>query len=395
MTKRIMILGAGYSGLKCALTIEGKIKKNSDAEVLLVDKKDFHHLTTQMPGEGGKGRTKEVRVPLEEILHRKNIKMIQDEVLRILPAEKSVLLKKGRMDYDYLVVALGAEADHQRTPGLEEYGFDYRLLNSEKVIKEHIENCFELYNNTKPFSRDLLSFVISGGGLTGISLALKLTGWVEELSKGYDVSSKSIKMIYIDKSIPILVGYERQLIENAMIQLTEKGVQIIPDSGIEKIDGRQVRLETGEVIKTRTFIWTGDFNANAVIAASGLPVVVRGRARVNRYLQTPDYEDIYMIGDNAFLIDYAREEIIGPMAHVSIESGSIAAENIYADLYQRDLVSFKVGTEPAFSMYMTTVPASGSRGRRTAPKKGRAGFPWKYLYSVGGFGLVARKLLKK
>lgn len=400
MSKRVLILGAGYSGLKCALTLEKEIKEKCDAEIIIADKNDYHRLNTQLPGNQLQTTgTKEIRVPLKEVISKKNIKFIHDEVIKIMPRENAVLFKNGKMDYDYLVIALGSEPDNNNIAGLEEHGLDYRLLNSEKALIEHIEECFKAYIDN-PFMRDALTFVVGGAGLTGTWLIFKIIGWIKDYTVKYEVPRKYVNIIYIDNALPLMTGYERQLAEDTVRRLLEEDVRIITDYTIGNANMDQVILENGEVIKTRTFVWTGAFRANNVVAQSGLTTVMRGRVKVNRYLQAQDFPNVYVTGDNAFLIDYSEEEIIGPSAHISIESGITAAKNIVAELYYRDPVPFKPLPETAnkinFAYEMSGDKKNKSKTKplvTTSSINGKT--PWKYLYSLGGFRMVARKLLKK
>ena len=131
---------------------------------------------------------------------------------------------------------------------------------------------------------------------------------------------------------------------------------------------------------------------------AGFTAAVRGRASVNKYLQSVDFSNVFMVGDNAFITDPATGEIMGPTAQVAIQSGHVAALNILSEIHGRTMIVF-YPYERGRVVSLGRHTAAGKIGNRFRPKGLVAGLlkdiiQWKYLFSIGGFSLVARKLLK-
>ncbi len=371
MVKRVVILGAGYGGVRCALTLEHESEED-EIDIFLVDKHNYHRFMIQAPGSAvGIAGNKERRVLLAEVFARTRVKLIRDVVLRILPRDNRVVLEKGTLDYDYLVVGLGSEPEHFSTPGLVRNSLTLGSLNSAKSVKNHIEKNFAAFQANPLGGRELLTVVVGGAGFTGIELADKLADLMPSLAAEYNVPLRLISLICIEAASSILKEYDRQLIENAYRMLEEKGVRVITGTSVENVTKEEIKLSNGQVIKTGTFIWAGGIRANRVVTEAGFTASVRGRASVNKYLQAVNFSNVYLIGDNAFITNPATGDIMGPTARTAVQTGHLAALNILAEIRGADLKVFDT---------RESVRALGNNR--------------KYLYSIGGFRIVAKKLLE-
>lgn len=397
MAKRVVILGAGYGGIRCALTLEQE-SNNDETEMFLVNKHSYHQFITQLHESAvGIGDNNDTRVPLEEIFNHTRVRIIKDEVLRIFPGEHSVVLNQGNLDYDFLVIGLGSEPEFFQIPGLEQNSLTLRSLNSAKLVRSHIENNIAKFKEN-PTHNELLTIVVGGAGFTGIELSGEIADWVPDLAKQYDLSEKMFNVICIEAASAILTGFDRNLVENAYKVLIEKGVRIITDVSIEAVTENEVHLGSGEIIKTSSFIWTGGIRANRVITQAGFAAAVRGRAKVNKYLQAVEFPNVYVVGDNAFITDPVNGEVMGPTAQIAIQSGYMAAKNILAEI-RGEAPSVFYPRELGRVVSLGRNTAVGKIGHRFKSKGRMAGMlkeaiQWKYLYSIGGIKLVAKKLLK-
>ena len=397
MAKRVVILGAGYGGVKSALTLAVE-SFDGETEVILVNKHDYHQFITELH-ESATGflDNSDIRVPLADVFENTGVKLIKDTVSRILPRDNRVIMEKDFLEYDYLIIGLGSEPEFFKIPGLEQYSFTLRSLNSAKLIKTHIENNFARFK-ANPLQRDLLTVVVGGAGFTGIELAGELADWLPVLARQYDLPENMGTVVCIEASASILKGYDRHLIDNAYRVLREKRVRIITDTNIEGITEKEVKLSNQETIMTRTFIWTGGIRANNVVTQAGFTAAVRGRASINKYLQSVDYPHVYIIGDNAFITNPATGEVMGPTAQVAIQSGYLAARNVLAEIRGEDPKVF-YPHELGRVVSLGRKVAVGKIGQKFKPQ-GRVGgwlkgaIQWKYLFSIGGLRLVAKKLLK-
>lgn len=397
MSKDVVILGAGYAGVRCALTLSQRAKKN-ELNIQLVNKHNYHQFIAQLHESAvGVSDNRDVRVDLEEIFEDTDVRLIKDTVVSIFPKENKVLLESGMLEYDYLVVGLGSEPEYYNISGLEQHSLTLRSLNSAKMIRAHIEKNFAAFK-ANPGQRDLITIVVGGAGFTGIELAGELADWVPKLAEEYDIPINTVSVINIEASSSILKGYDQQLVENAYKVLKEKGVRIITDASIKNVTAEYIDLSTGEKIYTRNFIWTGGIRANKVVTKAGFESAVRGRARTNKYLQSVDFPNVYMVGDNAFITDPATGEVMGPTAQVAIQSGHISALNILADLRGTELKVFHPKELGRFVSLGRKVGVGkvGTKFKSTGRVAGilKEAIQWKYLYSIGGIKMLAKKLIR-
>lgn len=397
MAKRVVVLGAGYGGVKTALTL-AEDSRDTETDITLVNKHSYHQFITELH-ESATGflDNNDIRVALKEIFGDTRVKLVKDTVVRIIPKENKVVMEQETLEYDYLIVGLGSEPEYFDIPGLEQHSMTLRSLNSAKLIKTRIENNFANFK-ANPQKTELLNVVVGGAGFTGIELTGELADWLSQLAEQYDLPENAYSLICIEASSSILKGSDKYLIDNSYRVLQEKGVRIITGVPIEEVTENQVKMDSGETIKTKAFIWTGGIRANNVVTQAGFAASVRGRASVNKYLQSVDYPNVYLIGDNAFITTPDTGEVMGPTAQVAIQSGHIAALNVLAEIRGTDLAVFHP-RELGRVVSLGRKAAVGKIGTKIKPK-GRIGslvkqaIQWKYLYSIGGFRLVAKKLLK-
>ncbi|MDI3327553.1 MAG: NAD(P)/FAD-dependent oxidoreductase [Alicyclobacillaceae bacterium] len=329
MQKRVVILGAGYGGLVAALELAKEVTEQ-DAEIILVNKYDYHQLVTQLyePAAAAK-RDTEVRIPLVKLLSGKPIRLVRDVVTRIDPKEKRVFLQGGELTYDYLVVALGSETEYFGIPGLKEYSLTLKSVDEARLIRTHIERCFAEYPyDPRP---EYMTFVVGGAGLTGIELVGEIADWLPRLCEESNIPRDRVQLYNVEAMPSILPGFDEDLAAKAEAILKAKGVVFKVGSPIVRVEPEAVHLKNGEVIRTKTIIWTGGVRGNQIVVDAGFETEPRGRAKVNEYLQAVGYEDVYMAGDCCFVLN-EQGRPYPPTAQLAIQMGSCVAKNLCADL---------------------------------------------------------------
>lgn len=143
---KIVILGAGYGGLMVATRLQKSVGTN-EAEIVLVNKNDYHYETTWLhEASAGTLHHDRVRYDIKDVIDRNKVEFVQGTALEIKTEEKKVILENGEIDYDYLVVSLGAEPETFGIKGLKEHAFSIVNVNAARHIREHIEYQFATYN---------------------------------------------------------------------------------------------------------------------------------------------------------------------------------------------------------------------------------------------------------
>lgn len=396
--KQIVILGAGYSGLRTALELERLLKQNVNWRILLVDRYDFHQLKTEVHEVAAERTSAEtVSVPIARLIRNKNIDFFHAEATNIDFAQRVVTTTRGKVRYDKLVIALGSETEFFAIPGLARHSFTLSSVDDAKRIKTHIRDVFAKARNEKDDAkrRAMLTFVVGGGGFTGVEFATELTNYISKLCKQFEIAVKDTQLIVIEAGDTVLTGFNLELINQAQKVMQTKGIRLMLKTPCVSVDDDSVKLKTGEKISTRTLIWTGGVRACDLVAEAGLKYGPRSRVVVNPYLESVDHPGVYVIGDNALVLDPVTNRPLAPSAQLALQQAEFAALNIYAEIKGVKRIRYVPKVAGQFV----------SLGDRNA-----VGWVWKfkvtgfvawflkrmivvrYLYSLGGLKLMISKL---
>ncbi|PKR78112.1 FAD-dependent oxidoreductase [Halalkalibacillus sediminis] len=326
----IVVLGAGYGGMMTTVNLQKKLNTH-DANITLVNKHDYHYQTTWLhENAAGTLHHDRTRIQIKDVLDFSRVNFVQDSVVSIDPKQKKVKLEDGELDYDYLVVGLGFESATFGIKGLEEHAFMINNINSARLIRDHIEYNFAQYNNYKEDRPELLTIIVGGAGFTGIEFVAELANRVPELCQEYDVDPSKVRVINVEAGPTALAGFDPELVEYAMNRLEEKGVEFRLGTMIKECSPEGILVEKDdeqETIKSNNVIWAAGVRGNSIVEESGFEVN-RGRVPVRDDLRTPDYDDVFVVGDCAVLFNKETERPYPPTAQIATQMGSTVATNI-------------------------------------------------------------------
>lgn len=339
MSKKIIILGAGYGGVLTALTFR-KYATKEDAEVTVVNQFPTHQIITELHRlAGGTISEQAVSFPLEKIFKGKEIDLKIAKVTEINPDNKFVKLDDGSsLSFDVLVVALGSQTGYFGIPGLEENSMVLKSVNDANHINAHIESKIKAYAETKDPADGTI--VIGGGGLTGIELVGEIIDNMPKVAEKYGVDFSEFNVKLVEAGPKILPVLPDTLIERATESLAKRGVEFLTGLPVTAVDGNKISLKDGQVIEANTFVWTGGVAALPVVAESGLEVN-RGKATINEYLQSTSHPDVFVVGDSSVLIpEEGARPLYAPTAQVAWQMGETAGYNLFANLKGQPMREF-------------------------------------------------------
>lgn len=326
----IVILGAGYGGLMTTVNLQKSIGVNQ-ANITLVNKNDYHYQSTWLhESAAGTIHHDRTRIDIKDVIRTNQVNLVVDTVVSIKPEEKKVILENDELSYDILVIGLGFEANTFGIPGLEEHAFMIDNLNSTRLIREHIEYNFALYHNENKKNQARLNLVVGGAGFTGIEFVGELANRVPELCKEYDIDRSLVRIINIEGESTIMPGFDPQLVEYAMNSLEARGVEFITGAFLKECTPENVVYEKdGEEheIPTMTTVWAAGVKANSIVEESGFETN-RGKVEVRKDLRAPDYDDVFVVGDCALIMDEEAGRPFPPTAQIAIQAADVAAHNI-------------------------------------------------------------------
>jgi NADH dehydrogenase len=330
---KIVILGAGYGGLMVATRLQKSVGTN-EAEIVLVNKNDYHYETTWLhEASAGTLHHDRVRYDIKDVIDRNKVEFVQGTALEIKTEEKKVIMESGEIDYDYLVVSLGAEPETFGIKGLKEHAFSIVNVNAARQIREHIEYQFATYNTEVKKKDERLTIVVGGAGFTGIEFLGELANRIPELCKEYDVDYHKVKLICVEAAPMVLPGFDPELVNYAVSHLEKKGVQFMIGTAIKEATPEGIIVGKGEdeveEIKAGTVVWAAGVRGNSIIENSGIEAM-RGRVKVQPDLRAPGHDNLFIIGDCSLIINEEINRPYPPTAQIAMQQGEVCARNITA-----------------------------------------------------------------
>lgn len=387
--KKIVILGTGYAGVHAAKLLHKKFKKDENVEVTLIGKDPYHTLMTELHEvAGGRVEAESVQVSLKRIFSAKKVDVVLDEIKTIDFDKRILSSENSTYEYDYLILGTGSEPAFFGVPGVQENGFTIWSLEDALKIREHVENMFRKASKERNAEkrRRLLSFVVAGAGFTGVETIGELVEWKKKLCRNYDIDEKEVRLVLVealDKILPIL---NDNLIAKSERYLTKHGVEVLKSSPITNVDKNFINLKNGSQIETNTLIWTCGVQASKFAANLGLKTSRAGRIQTNEYMQSVDYKNVYVVGDNSYLEEDGKG--LPQIVETALQTAETAVHNIVAQMENKEKKAHK-------SNYHGLMVSIGSRyGVATLAGMSLSGFfaiamkhlvNLHYLFGVAGF----------
>lgn len=342
MSKHILILGGGYGGLLSALSARANLSI-LEASITVVNREPSHQIITELHRlAAGNVAEKAVALPLEKLLKGKNIDLKIGSVQKIDVEGRKVTLEDGSSySYDALVLALGSETNYFGIPGLQENSFTLKSVADANRIYAHVNERIREYKKTK--NKADATFVIGGGGLTGVELVGELADELPGICRKNGVDFADVELYLVEAMPSILPIFSADLIERATTSLEKRGVKFLTGVAITEVKGATVSLKDGRTIDTNTLVWTGGVQGSTLVANCGVEVN-RGRATVNEYLQSVSHPDVFLAGDCAVVFG-PEGRPYPPTAQLAWQMGETAGANIAAAFKGYSMESFS----PVFS----------------------------------------------
>lgn len=344
--KRIVIVGAGYAGISAARHLAKTFKKNQDIHITLIDKNPFMTYMTELHEvAAGRVEPEAVKHDLQRIFKKyPKVNLLTDKVVEIDYANKAVVAENNMLPYDYLLLAMGGEANDFGTPGVKENGFTlWSIEAAERLHAQIIDACYRASReHDEAKRRALLTFTVIGGGFTGIEMIGELIDWVPILAKQFRLPEEEFSLKLVEATPNILAMVTEVEREKATKYLTKKGVELILADGVTSVDKDQLNLASGRSIPTHTSIWTAGVQANSDTADFGIDKGRAGRLIANQYMEAQGKENVYVAGDLVYFEDASQEgRPVPQIVQAAEQTGHTAAENIAAAITGGEKHAFK------------------------------------------------------
>lgn len=323
----VVIIGAGFGGLWAARTLA-----RAPVDVLLMDRNNYHTFYPLLYQVGAAElEPEDIAYPIRSIFRKApNVRFIMADVQRIDLANRVVYWGEHSSQYDYLVLATGSAPHFFGTEGAPENTLPLRSLEQGVVVRNHILRHFEwaVHESDRERRQAMLTFVIVGGGPTGVEFAGALAELVfGPLRKDYPgLDLREVRIILLEAMDTVLPGMNEKLRRYAMERLRKKGVELRLGAAAARVTDDAIYFKDGSFIPTSTVIWTAGVRGSPVGTEPNTPTNKRGQVNVLPTLQLPDYPEVYVIGDSAFIEQDGKP--LPMVAPVAMQEGNAAARNI-------------------------------------------------------------------
>jgi NADH dehydrogenase len=359
MGKNILIIGGGYGGIAAAKKLAKKYAHNADVSITLVDRRPFHTLMTELHEVAGhRVEQDSVRVPYAKIFGASKTKVVLDKIDAIDFAHNEAKSATRSYKYDYLILGSGAEPEFFGIPGIKENSFTLWSFDDAMKLRYHIDDIFEkaVAEQDRVKRRKMLTFVVAGGGFTGIEMAGELLEWRDTMCAKWLIAKNEVRIAIVEALPNILPMLEEDLRDKVSWYMKQHGAELLVNTPIVGAEPGVVKLKDGSVLETGTFIWTagvtgcafaeslelskGPFGKNIPAAGDGPPKRNRkGRLLVTDEIRSVDYPNVFPVGDNLWFEENGKP--LPQIVETAVQTGETAAHNVIAAIEGGQAKKFK------------------------------------------------------
>ncbi len=349
--KRIVILGAGFGGRAVATELARLLPAEGNGEILLIDEDNFLLFTPMLTeAAGGELDPRHIAVPARNL--PKRVSFIQGTVKALDVSANTVTVTFGAggleqetttIPANHVVIALGSVTNFHEIPGVAETSFQMKRLEDASAICDRVTACLEraAVEHDPAKRKALLTFVVAGGGYTGVETMAALNDLVREQVRQYgNASEADVRTVLVNPGDRLLSETSPQLAEYAAQKLKENGVEIRMKTSIKSADREKVELEPSDSIATHTLIWAAGVKPNPVVANLDCEKGKHGGIRVHADCAVLNRPGVWAIGDCAEIPNQTGGTY-APTAQNATREGTTVARNIIASLQGQATEQFR------------------------------------------------------
>lgn len=339
--QKIVILGAGFAGINVAQELSTLLPASEDGHITLIDRNNFL-LFTPMLTEVAGGELDPHHIVTSPRRLSPRIRFEEAKVHGIDLANKSVVLDVGhngggtrRIKADQLVIALGSVSNYHGVPGLREHSLGMKDIRDATTIHSRVLECLERASeeDDPAVRRELLTFVVGGGGYTGVETMAAMNDLVRGTVKYYPtLRMEEIRTIIVHPENRLLPELSPDLAAYAQEKLQQRGVQVLLNTKITSAAESYVEIEPAQRIATRTIVWAGGVKPNPLLESLDCKRGSHGGIVVDACCAVPDHPGVWALGDCAEVPKPGSNGTYAPTAQNATREGSLAARNIVSVL---------------------------------------------------------------
>ena len=324
--EKIVIIGGGFAGLQLAKSLNNKRKK-----VIVIDRVN-HHMFQPLFYQVACGRIEpsNISFPFRKIFQRsRNIQYRMTDVQKILPEQNKIITEDAEFTYDKLVIATGCKTNFFGNRKMEHLTFGMKNTQEAIAIRNHVLLTFEkLIIERKRSDDGNWNIVIVGSGPTGVELAGAFAEMKKDiLPRDYPhMNFDNLNIILVSSTTTPLSVMSEESQQMSEKYLKELGVQFMSDEFVTDYDGDKVYMKSGKTIASNNVIWAAGVTGN-IIEGLDPDVMIRNRYKTDRFNRVLGYQNIYAIGDIAYMETPKYPQAHPQVANVAINQGKNLGRN--------------------------------------------------------------------
>jgi NADH dehydrogenase len=327
--KRIIIIGVGFGGLRAAQALRGQ-----GFDVLLLDRQNYHLFQPLLYQVATAGLEQEaIAYPIRAIIRRwRGVRFRQTEVTKIDFTQRQVITRAGALSYDYLVIAAGSATNFFGMDSVRQHSYDLKQLNDAVALRNHILTMFEraAQESDADKRKALLTFVIVGGGPTGVEFAGALSELVRHVLRlDYpELRVAEVRIILAEAAPSLLLAMPEPLQRYTQRRLQNMGVEVMLNTSVTGAAEGIVQLKDGATIAAHTLFWSAGVRVAPLADTfdANVPRARGGRIVVQPELNLAAQPEVFVIGDLAYLEQDGKP--LPLMAPVAMQQGTYVGQLI-------------------------------------------------------------------
>ncbi len=326
---RVVVLGGGFAGIGAARKLE-----RADVDVVVVDANDYHSFQPMLYQLAtGLLDTTAVAHSLRDLFrHQQNATVHQARVSAIdLDAREVQFADMAPLQYDYLVVGLGAIVQFFGCKGAPEHAFPLYTVEDALRLRSHVVERWEATDRDPALADDgALNVVVVGGGPTGIESVgalseLYRSDFAQDYGEGL---SDRARLTLVEAGPELFPMFKPDIREYAQHELEQRGVEIMLGERVESVEPTRVILASGTVLPAHTLVWGAGLQANPLTESLGVELERGNRIPVDPELRLPDHPEVFGVGDAAWITDAGTGDVLPQLGSVALQAGEHAGANI-------------------------------------------------------------------
>src|SRR6185312_5447324 len=340
MAWHVVIAGGGFGGFYAARTLERSLPPQS-TRVTLVSDVNFMLYTPLLPGAAaGTLEPRHVVVPLREALDRTDLRIgsvVGGEPDRNVLRVESIEGEVEELSYDQLIVAIGSISRTLPVPGLAEHGLGFKSLPDAIELRNRLLRTLEAAETLEDAAEreTWLTYVFVGAGYAGLEGLAELQDFAADAIERYPrCRTQGMRWILVEATDRVMPEVSEDLAEFAVRELRGRGIEIRTGTTLEELTATTAELSDGEVVPTRTCVWTAGVRPHPVVARLGLPLDDGGRIQVDETMRVEGRANVWAIGDAAAVPDPAKDgdSPCPPTGQHALRQGRRVGRNVAATL---------------------------------------------------------------